>query len=96
MASDGLRSVLVQHRAMKLAGILAFGSDIRDRWVDETTDDGNDNGNANDKNKNQASKQFRAVKGKGLSQKYNLSLKATVVDAVAAEAARLKADEGET
>jgi len=91
MASDGLRSVLVQHQAMKHAGILAFGSDIRDRWVDETTDDGNDN------RTNQASKQqFRAVKGKGLSQKYNLSLKATVVDAVAAEAARLKADDGET
>ena len=94
MASDGLRSVLVQHQAMKHAGILAFGSDIRDRWVDETTDDSNDDGN--DNRTNQASKQFRAVKGKGLSQKYNLSLKATVVDAVAAEAARLKADDGET
>ena len=95
MASDGLRSVLVQHQAMKHAGILAFGSDIRDRWVDETTDETTDDGN--DNRTNQASKQqFRAVKGKGLSQKYNLSLKATVVDAVAAEAARLKADDGET
>jgi len=93
MASDGLRSVLVQHPAMKLAGRLAFGSDINDMWVDETTDDTNDN---NKGNNNQASKQFRAVKGAGLSQKYNLSLRATVVDAVAAEAARSKADEGET
>ena len=83
MASDGLRSVLVQHPAMKRAGRLAFGVDIDDRWIERTAGIG----------ENKDAAQFQPVIGMGVSQKYNLSLRATVSDAAAA-AATTKGEDG--
>jgi hypothetical protein len=73
MASGGLRSVLVQHPAMTRAGRLAFGHDIDDQWVEHTAGLGD----------SKDAEQFLPVKGMGVSQKYNLCLRATVSNAAA-------------